>query len=204
MQLDFFAAFIQSQPDLSVTLRAAAPGASHDRKREQPKLDDVAPLVAAAREWLRAAGCARAAERVSVRWNPRMRSSAGTARAAHATIDLNPRLLPFGEAEVMRTLKHEVAHLIAFHRAGRRRIAPHGREWRTACHELGLPDESRCHTLPLPARSLERRHRYRCPACNYELARVRPLRRACACIACCRAHANGPYDERFRFVKVRR
>jgi predicted SprT family Zn-dependent metalloprotease len=203
MQLDFFAAFIQPEPDLSAPAAAVAPLESPDKKRASGKVDDAAPLLAAARAWLRAAGCKSAAERVSVRWNPRMRSSAGTARAAKMAIELNPRLLQFGEAEVMRTLKHEVAHLIAFHRAGRRRIAPHGREWRAACRELGVPDESRCHTLPLPARSLTRRHRYRCPVCHYELARVRPLRRACACIACCRAHANGRYDERFRFVKVR-
>jgi len=198
MQLDFFAAFIHSDPPAL----AARPAAS-DKKRSDPSVDDIGSLLDAARNWLRSAGCGTVADRLIVRWNSRMRSTAGTARTANASIDLNPRLLEFGKAEVMRTLKHEVAHLIAFHRAGRRRILPHGREWRAACRELGLAGESRCHTLPLPTRSLARRHRYRCPACNYELARVRPLRRRCACIACCRAHANGRYDERFRFVKVR-
>ena len=28
-------------------------------------------------------------------------------------------------------------------------IAPHGAEWRQACRDLGIPNESRCHDLPL-------------------------------------------------------
>jgi predicted SprT family Zn-dependent metalloprotease len=198
MQLDFFAAFFRGFS--SSTTAAPAPSRAHRRERGA---DENASLTEMARSWLRAAGCSAIARRVTVRWNRRMRSTAGTARMANSVIDLNPRLREFGEGEVMRTLKHEVAHLIAFARAGRRRIAPHGREWRAACEELGLHDESRCHALPLPARRLARRHRYRCPSCHAEVRRVRPFRHRCACLACCRAHANGRYDERFRFVKLR-
>ena len=68
--------------------------------------------------------------------------------------------------------------------------------------ELGLPGEKRCHDLPLPRRKLERRHVYRCPHCKLEVPRVKPLRRKSACLACCRAHAGGSYDERFRLVKL--
>ena len=155
-----------------------------------------------AREMLRAVGCGDLAARVVVRWNSRMRSTAGTAFPAKALVHLNPRLREFGEAEIDRTLRHELAHLLAHHRAGRRRTAPHGPEWRAACAELGLDDERRCHDLPLPRRELRRPHRYRCPNCTVELARARPMRRAFACLACCRAHNRGRYDSRFKFVKV--
>ena len=37
--------------------------------------------------------------------------------------------------EVDRTLRHELAHLLAQWRVGRRRIAPHGKEWRQACRD---------------------------------------------------------------------
>jgi predicted SprT family Zn-dependent metalloprotease len=131
-----------------------------------------------------------------------MRSTAGTAWAGKSLIVLNPRLRGFGDQEVERTLRHELAHLLAHARAGRRRISPHGLEWQKACADLGLPGEQRCHSLPLPRREMERRHAYRCPGCNVTLTRVRPLRRKTACLACCRAHNGGRYDERYRFAKV--
>src|SRR5687767_1570607 len=199
MQLDFFAAFVSGRALRTKPL----PRESGPKRREAAARGDDAALTEIARQWLSNAGCRTMAQTVSVRWNPRMRSTAGTARVANAVIDLNPRLREFGEEELLRTLKHEVAHLIAFARAGRRRIAPHGREWRAACEEFGLHDESRCHTLPLPTRRVVRRHFYQCPVCRIEVRRVRPFRRRCACLACCRAHAHGRYDERFRFVKLR-
>jgi len=155
-----------------------------------------------ARALFRGIDCAELAEKVVVRWNPRMRSTAGMAYPAKILVNLNPRLREFGHAEIDRTLRHELAHLLAHHRAGRRRIAAHGREWRAACLELGLRDEKRCHDLPLPRRKLQAKHLYRCAHCATEIARVRPMRRKFACLSCCRVHNRGRYDERFRFVKV--
>ena len=121
---------------------------------------------------------------------------------AKALVVLNPRLREFGDAEIERTLLHELAHVLAHHRAGRRRIAPHGPEWQRACRDLGMPDEKRCHDLPLPRRTLARPHAYRCPQCAAVIRRTRPLRRRVACFACCRTHSGGRYDERFRLVKI--
>jgi predicted SprT family Zn-dependent metalloprotease len=118
-------------------------------------------------------------------------------------IELNPALRGIGPGEVERTLLHELAHLVAFERAGRRRIKPHGREWRRACRELGIPDESAGHRLELPSRTIRRRWAYICPACGVRLERVRRMRGHTACWACCRAHNGGDYDERFRFVEQR-
>lgn len=150
-------------------------------------------------------GCARLAERVQVRWHGRLSSSAGHARAGPGLVLLNPRLREFhGEEE--RTLRHELAHLVAFERATgflrRKRIAPHGPEWRQACAELGIPDETRCHTLPFPRRQAARPFGYRCPVCRVVVWRARPLprRRALACGACCKQHARGRFDPRFRLV----
>jgi predicted SprT family Zn-dependent metalloprotease len=192
MQLDFFrqlTGFLRKKPK---SKRTTAP---------LPSGSDAA-LEARARKLLAALGCDALAAKVHVVWNPRMRSTAGTAQAARALITLNPRLREFGETEIDRTLRHELAHLLAHHRAGRRRIAAHGTEWRKACHDLGLPDEKRCHDLPLPRRTQHPRHFYRCPSCRVELARVRPLRRRSACLACCRRHGDGRYDDRFRFEKL--
>ncbi len=161
-----------------------------------------AELETLARTLLSALGCGALAAEVRVVWNPRMRSTAGTAFPRRNLITLNPRLREFGDAEVDRTLRHELAHLLAHHRASRRRIAPHGPEWSRACRDLGLADERRCHDLPLPRRKMPARHFYRCPHCALELSRVRPLRRKSACLQCCRRHNRGDYDERFRFRTV--
>ena len=153
---------------------------------------------------LAASGSLDLVRRVAVRWNRRLTTTAGLARYERAEVSLNPRLKEFPE-EVDRTLRHELAHLLAAERAGRRRIAAHGPEWRQACADLGIPGESCCHNLPLPRRRQERRHTYRCPRCAFLLHRVRPLdrrRRRLACQECCRRYAGGRFDARFEFVKV--
>lgn len=152
-------------------------------------------------ETLRTLGLSVLAATVRVGWNPRLRSTAGRAWPGKARIELNPRLVQLGEAETERTLRHELAHLIAHARAGRRRIEPHGAEWRQACAELGIPGEKATHRLPLPRATMARRFRYTCPGCGIEFARVRRIRRATACAACCKRYAGGRYDKRFRLVE---
>ena len=166
-------------------------------------LPKEAELLTESRKLLTTAGAAALAARVQVRWNARMRSTAGMAYWQKSLVTLNPRLVQFGAEEIDRTLRHELAHLLAHERAGKRRIQPHGEEWKKACRDLGLADEKRTHDLPLPRRSAVRRYLYKCPVCNFELARVKPLRKAAACIKCCRTHSRGKYDERFKFTPVR-
>lgn len=145
----------------------------------------------------------RLAQRLVVIWNSRLRTTAGLAYPARALIWLNPRLEPFGREEIERTLRHELAHVLAQHRSGRRRIAPHGAEWRQACTDLGLKGEARCHTLPLPRRVMTVRHFYQCPVCQSEIKRVRPIKRKVACYDCCRRYSGGTFDERFRLRKLK-
>lgn len=157
-----------------------------------------------ARRLLQKVGAGALSKRVRVRWNPRLQTTAGMAYPATALVWLNPRLIQFGREEVWRTLLHEVAHVVAHERAGRRKIAPHGPEWRQACLDLGLRDEQRCHALPLPRRVVERRHVYRCPRCGSDVARVRPIRNAVACYDCCKRYSGGRFDSRFRLGKVKK
>src|SRR5687768_17395412 len=194
---------LQQLDFLQRLLGSFAPGKRLPSPAIRAESDDTAgALTQRGRELLQAVGAPDLAARLRVRWNVRMRSTAGTAFPEKGLITLNPRLREFGDEEIDRTLRHELAHLLAHHRAGRRRIPPHGAEWRRACQMLGAPDEPRCHDLPLPRRSLRPRHFYRCPHCALELRRVRPLRSRSACLACCRAHSAGRYDERFRLVKL--
>ncbi|MEI8235046.1 MAG: SprT-like domain-containing protein [Verrucomicrobiota bacterium] len=161
-------------------------------------------LEATARHLLTSVGCRALARLVHVRWNRRLRTTAGLANYTHWTVALNPKVVPFGMEEVDRTLRHELAHLLARYRAGRRRIQPHGPEWRQACADLGLDGEKRCHELPLPRRYVSRKVVYRCRHCHAEVRRVRPFRRPVACLKCCRSFNRGRYDERYRFELVAR
>jgi len=165
---------------------------------------ELPDLEETARALLRGIGCAKLAAAVQVQWHSRLRTTAGQAYYARSLVRMNPKLMQFGMEEVDKTLRHELAHLAARFRAGRRRIAPHGAEWRQACRELGLADEKRCHDLPLPRTRQRARHWYQCRNCRRNYERVRPFRRAVACLECCRAHAHGRYDERFRLVKAGR
>lgn len=173
-----------------------------DEAENEDNLSGPAPdLVGQCRQMLLNLGISAVTDQVQVLWNPRLRSTAGYAHYPSWRIELNPRLLAF-EGQVERTLRHELAHLVAYHRAGRRRIEPHGREWRQACADLGIPDELAHHHLPLPRLKQHRPHAYQCPMCRVVVNRVRPFKRSTACLGCCRRHAGGRYDERFKFVKL--
>ncbi|TMP94006.1 MAG: hypothetical protein E6L08_04450, partial [Verrucomicrobia bacterium] len=128
-------------------------------------------------ELLRSNGAGQIAKEIRVEWNARLKTCAGRADYRFKVISLNPRLRDHGDAEIDRTLRHELAHLLAQFRAGRRRILPHGVEWRQACYDLGIGDEKRCHNLPFPVSERLRRYLYKCPNCQRDFPRVRRVRR---------------------------
>jgi predicted SprT family Zn-dependent metalloprotease len=161
-----------------------------------------AALEAKAREILIALEAGELARAVHVEWNARLFSAAGRADSRRNLISLNPRLRDHDSAEIDRTLRHELAHLLAQFRAGRRRISPHGAEWRRACCDLGIADEARCHTLPFPVQPRARRFLYRCSRCGKEFPRVRRIKRAVACLDCCRKFNDGKFDPRARLRLV--
>ena len=158
---------------------------------------ETAVLLQTARELLRSLGAKRIATELRVEWNSGLKTAAGRADHRQKLISLNPRLVEH-PAEIDRTLRHELAHILAQFRAGRRRISPHGSEWQQACRDLGIAGEKRCHTLPFPARRYAPRFIYRCPKCRRDFPRVRRIKRTVACLACCRAHNRGEFDVRFR------
>ena len=160
-----------------------------------------ADLEAKARELLASLGAARIAGELRVEWNSRLKTAAGRADYHKKLISLNPRLFEH-PTEIDRTLRHEIAHLLAQFRAGHRRILPHGVEWRRACQDLEIGDEKRCHTLPFPISERVQRYLYKCPNCHRDFPRVRRLKRAVACLTCCRAHNGGEFDARFRLRLV--
>ena len=166
-------------------------------------------LESKARKLLRQLGAIKLAREVRVEWNPRLKTAAGRADFRQKLISLNPLLhdvragLALNRDEIDQTLRHELAHLLAqFREKRRRRIAPHGPEWRQACRDLGIADEARCHNLPFAAKTYAPRYVYRCPNCKEKFPRVRRIRLAIACLACCQKHNGGDFDSRFRLKLI--
>ena len=188
----------------SVVAGAGDPGAAvgpQSFRAVFSKHQDV-DLEEKARELLRTNGACRIAMEIRVEWNARLKTCAGRADYCGKLISLNPRLCDHGATEVDRTLRHEIAHLLAHFRTGHQRILPHGVEWRQACQDLEIGDEKRCHTLPFPISERVQRYLYKCPNCHRDFPRVRRLRRAVACLTCCRAHSGAEFDARFRLRLV--
>lgn len=146
-------------------------------------------------------GLPELARRVRVGWNSRMQTTAGRAWWPDRLIELNPKLKELPAEEMWRTLRHELAHLVAYERAGRRRIEIHGAEWRAACAELGIPDEQPFHSLPFKRKRMRRNFAYICPRCYATIRRVKRIERMVACYACCRKHSGGRFDVRFRLLE---
>ena len=182
------------------SLYPAAPEAPPARPDAKEPAEDL-ELTNLCRQLLGGLDLTGAAGLVRVLWNPRLRSTAGYALYPSWQIELNPRLHEF-EGQVDRTLRHELAHLVAYHRAGRKRIEPHGVEWRRACADLGIADETARHRLPLPRRVVNRNYTYACAHCGITARRVRKFRRFTACRECCAKFNGGLYDTRYRFVLV--
>ena len=163
---------------------------------------ETAVLLKTARELLGSLGAKRMATELRIEWNFRLKTAAGRADYRQKLISLNPRLVEH-PSQIDRTLRHELAHILAqFRQKSRRRISPHGPEWQQACRDLGIADEKRCHTLPFPAKRYALRYIYRCPNCRRGFPRVRKIKRTVACLACCRAHNGGDFDARFRLKLV--
>src|ERR1700757_4696493 len=128
-------------------------------------------LEATARQLLHSLGAKRIAKELRVEWNSRLKTAAGRADYRQKLISLNPRLVEH-PAEIDRSLRHELAHILAqFREKSRRRILPHGPEWQQACHDLGIADEKRCHMLPFPTKRYAPRFIYHCPNCRRHFAR---------------------------------
>lgn len=150
-------------------------------------------LESNARAILEGLDASELAKALQVEWNARLFSAAGRADFRRKLVSLNPRLREQDAKEIDRTLRHELAHLLAQFRAGRRRVAPHGAEWKRACRDLGIANEPRTHALPFPVQRRTRRFLYLCPRCRKEFPRARRLKRALACLDCCRKFNRGKF-----------
>lgn len=170
----------------------------------RPTLDDarLEPLLrqteAAAAHWIARARAvlglsARQLPRPQMRYDLRGRGAGQTVfsrrRGQPDAVRINARLLADHPREMIDvTVPHEIAH-VAIHRcydSGRRRVRPHGPEWKALMAAFGVSDET-CHNMPAaPVRRL-RQFPYVC-GCTERvwLTSIRHRRAQNGTIYCCR------------------
>ncbi|MGI9239718.1 MAG: SprT-like domain-containing protein [Verrucomicrobiales bacterium] len=196
----------ETHPPTDSPQRAQAKeGASSSQSSCHPRIRGRvldAALTRQCRELVAGLGMDALARDVRVFWHSRLTTTAGLAHYNCASIDLNPKLREFQPEEPDRTMRHELAHLVAQSRAGMRRIQAHGAQWQQACAELGIPGEKRCHDLPLKRRRVKRKYAYQCLHCKVIVPRVRRLARHSSCYACCQEYNRGRYSSKFLLLAI--
>jgi len=123
------------------------------------------------------------AERVSIAYNPRLRTTLGRALLADNRVELNVRLLREHPGELLPTDVHELAHLAVRMRYGN--VQSHGMHFRAFMRAVNLSAAS---THSLPTKHLKsRRRRYvylhRCSDCGMMFI-ARKVRSDCYCRQC--------------------
>jgi predicted SprT family Zn-dependent metalloprotease len=135
-----------------------------------------------------------------LRWNSRLRSSAGRfIPGSRKYSDLHPPIIEIASylleerdcaKYVLDTLAHEMIHYWLW---VRHRPYGHTVEFHERMNEMGV---SRYNPIP---RVRPPKYIYRCPACAQEFPARRTLG-VLACAKCCRKHTGGKFDSRFRLV----
>jgi predicted SprT family Zn-dependent metalloprotease len=159
------------------------------RRRRAPSARRPAALERLALVLARRIGAARRVRGLRVVFNDRLRTSAGRADFAGRAIELNPRLLDRHPAELVPTLAHELAHLVAGPRAR------HGPRWRVVIEALGFRAQA-CHRLEVEGLGVVRRvWIWRCGGCDETYRRRHRGARRFACGRCGRRlRLEGPAD----------
>ena len=75
-------------------------------------------------------------EKITWRWNARLRTTIGRAMLDDMVLELNPLLLGRNPEEMRGVVVHELAHLVTTSRYGLR-VPPHGDEWKSLMRAAG-------------------------------------------------------------------
>ncbi len=123
------------------------------------------------------------ADRVSIGYNPRLRTTLGRAMLEENRVELNVHLLRAHPEELLATLVHELAHLAVRMLYGN--AAAHGLEFKTLMAAAGV-SAATTHKLDTDSLGLRRRryaYLHRCGDCGMMFIARKP-RRDCYCKSC--------------------
>jgi predicted SprT family Zn-dependent metalloprotease len=140
-------------------------------------------LIAIAERCARAWDIPDLVDRVTIGYNPRLRTTLGRAMLDDNRVELNVRLLQAYPDELLATLIHELAHLAV--RMRYRHAQPHGREFKAMMRSVNLSAAATHHLDTERLNLRQRRYAYlhRCSDCGVMFIARKP-RRDCYCRAC--------------------
>ena len=123
------------------------------------------------------------ARRVTIVYNPRLRTTLGQAILDDNRVELNVHLLRAYPDELLPTVVHELAHLAVRMLYGNAR--PHGREFKALMRAVNMPADTTHHLDTAGLKLQQRRYVYlhRCSDCGMMFIARKP-RRNCYCKAC--------------------
>ena len=123
------------------------------------------------------------ARRVTIVYNPRLRTTLGRAILDDDRVELNVHLLRAYPDELLGTVIHELAHLVVRMRYGE--VRPHGREFKALMRAVNMPADATHHLDTARLKLRRRRYIYlhRCGNCGTMFIARKP-RRDCYCRAC--------------------
>jgi len=123
------------------------------------------------------------ARRVTIVYNPRLRTTLGRAILDDNRVELNVHLLRAYPDELLPTVVHELAHLAVRMLYGNAR--PHGREFKALMRAVNMPADTTHHLDTAGLKLQQRRYVYlhRCSDCGMMFIARKP-RRNCYCKAC--------------------
>ncbi|MDP6546714.1 MAG: SprT-like domain-containing protein [Phycisphaerae bacterium] len=123
------------------------------------------------------------ARRVTIVYNPRLRTTLGRAILDDNRVELNVHLLRAYPDELLVTVVHELAHLAVRMRYGK--VRPHGREFKALMGAVNMSADATHHLDTARVKLQRRRYVYlhRCADCGMMFIARKP-RRDCYCKAC--------------------
>ena len=104
----------------------------------------------------------------------RFKRKAGQYQHGEKKIRISKYLLENHSEKVIETLKHEIGHAVVMQKCKNRNTRPHGEEWKSVMHEIGVENPEACHSLQLT----DYNYIVRCinPDCGLEIGRHRKSR----------------------------
>ena len=123
------------------------------------------------------------ARRVTIVYNPRLRTTLGRAMLEDNRVELNVHLLRAYPDELLVTVVHELAHLAVRMLYGE--VSPHGLEFKALMRAVNMPANTTHHLDTAGLKLQQRRYVYlhRCSDCGMMFIARKP-RRNCYCRAC--------------------
>ena len=137
-------------------------------------------------------------------FNSRLSNVLGRCNYTHKRIQLSTKYVNLNWDKhrdmVEDTIRHEIAHAIAYHLYGKDGLG-HGYYWQNVAKQLGATPKARSkNSSNIVSTRKKRNIIFECPNCDNQISFARMPKKTRACGSCCNKHSNGKYDTKYKFI----